>query len=362
MKILVVSYKKPSENILNQLFLNILSKKIKITFVTYESRVSTKYKTRTIKKKNSNISFFSVKNLSTLDTIIKKKKPQIILNYFIENLTYEFEKLYIHLKQKNIPSLKIIEHPFQWYRPFRKLKNKISKKKYIYDHAILCSKISEYSHKHHSFKKKYFFCNINYVQFKNDKEKIYKNKKLNVFLDENFVDHPDVKIHNLTNFPTSEKYHNQLIVFFDFIKKEFKKKVCIAAHPTTLKNKFNQYKITYDNTLKLVKKANLIMLHHSSAIDYAILSKKDLLFLTSNEINKLQDAIVINKLSKFFNTRPLNLSMKYDYKIIEKRIVRYKDNVNVYNNFVKEFIKHPKFSNSTKLEKIYNDIISYKES
>ena len=68
MKILVVSYKKPSENILNQLFLNILSKKIKITFVTYESRVSTKYKTRTIKKKNSNISFFSVKNLSTLDT------------------------------------------------------------------------------------------------------------------------------------------------------------------------------------------------------------------------------------------------------------------------------------------------------
>ncbi len=360
MKILVVSYKKPSETVLSKLFLNNLSKKIQVLFVTYESKVSIKYETTKLKKINNNIRFFSAKNLSNLDLIIKKENPQLILSHFAENLTNKFEKLYIYLKQTNVTSVRIVDQPFIWNRNFKKLTNKITKKKYIYDHGILCSKASEYSHKYHAFKNKHLFCNKNYILHSNEKIKNPKNKKINLFVDENFVNHPDIKINNLKNFPTSEKYHNQLISFFDFLKKEFKKKIYIAAHPSTLKNNYKKNRIIFNNTLKFVKIADLIILHQSSAIDYAILSKKDLLFITTDKINKSQPGVTIKKISKFFNNKPLNLSINYDSKLIKKRIVRYKDNINVYNKFINEFIKHPKFKQSIKIEKIYNRIVNEK--
>ena len=85
-----------------------------------------------------------------------------------------------------------------------------------------------------------------------------------------------------------------------------------------------------------------------------------MLFITTDKINKSQPGVTIKKISKFFNNKPLNLSINYDSKLIKKRIVRYKDNINVYNKFINEFIKHPKFKQSIKIEKIYNRIVNEK--
>ncbi len=359
MKILVISYKKPSEIVLKKLFLNNLTKKTKVTFVTYENYISSGYTTNKLKKKFFNIKFYSVKNLVDLKLIIDKFNPKFVINYFIENFNQEFENLYFFVKKFNIPIVKIIEHPFTWDLYLKRIKFKLSKKKYIYDHGILCSNFAEHSHRYHFYKNKHFFCNMNYISYYTNKKKILKDKKSNLFIDENFVNHPDVKIHKLKNFPSPKKYYSQLISFFSFIKKKLNQKIDIAAHPTTLKKNFGDNPVIFNNTFKLVKKAKLIILHQSSAIDYAILAKKDLLFITSNEINRLAEGMIINKIANFFNTKPLNLSKKYDVALINKRIASFSKNKKLYKKFIKEFIKHPNFNKFHTIDKIYSKISRY---
>ena len=357
MKIIIISYKHPSEIVLKKLFLDDLSKNTQISFITYKSSLSRLYNATKIKKK-VNIKFYSVNNLSQLDIIINKIKPKLILNYFIENLNSEFENLYFFIKKKNYLTAKIIEHPFTWNKYIKIIKNKFTKKRYIYDHGIICSKVAEYSHKYYFYKKKHFFCNMNYVSYKKNRTKINENKKLNLFIDENFAMHPDIKIHKMKNFINPKIYYEELILFFDFFKKILKEKIYIAAHPTTLINHFNKNKLIFQNTLNYVKRSKLVILHHSSAIDYAILSKKNLLFITSDEINKLIDGNTIYRMAKYFGTTPLNLSQKYNSKIIKKKIVLYEHNKRKYDIFIDEFIRHPKFKKNYKIEKIFNKINS----
>ena len=201
---------------------------------------------------------------------------------------------------------------------------------------------------------------MNYVSYEKNKTKVRTDKKLNLFIDENFVNHPDVKIHKLKNFPNEKIYYSQLESFFNFLKKRFNEKIYIAAHPTTLKNHFNKNKLIIRDTLNYVKKSKLIILHQTSAIDYAVLLKKDLLFVTSNEINKLAEGTIISKMAQYFNTQPLNLSARYNSETIKRKIAFYNNNKKKYDKFINDFIRHPKFNKFNRIDKILSKINDYK--
>ena len=365
MKILVISYKNPSNYVLKKTFVNSLKNKFKICFVTYESPISQIYSPDEIKKKYkvSNVNFFRINKISKLDTLIKDEKPNLILSYFIESLSPKFFELYFYLKKLNIPSLKIVEQPFIWREKIfmKKIYNFLSKKSFEYDYGIICSEISEFSFFKHSFKNLQYFYNMNYQVFLNIDQKKNSKKKFNVFLDENFVFHPDIKIGKVQNIPKPNIYYKQLITWFDSLNENKNEKVMIAAHPTTKKNNFNHHPIVFNKTANFIKNSKLVILHHSSAIDLAILLKKDLLFITTNEINLISDGKYISELAKYFRTSPINISKDFDIELVNDYIVKYSEKKMLYKKFKDEFIKHPLCNKTENITSIVKKMIWKKD-
>ena len=205
-----------------------------------------------------------------------------------------------------------MEPAFQSYKSLliKKVKYLIYKKKYEYDIGVCLGEISKTYYYEYKFKNL-----INYrmkdseVEIKNNNNFLKKNYC--VFLDENFVEHPDIKFannsHNLF-WPKKDIYYAELVDFFDKLEKKYNLKVIIAAHPTTKKNSFKSYKMYFEKTKSLVENSKFCILHQSSSINFSILSKKKMLFITTDEIEKCYLKKQIFELANYFNVKPLNIS------------------------------------------------------
>ena len=86
---------------------------------------------------------------------------------------------------------------------------------------------------------------------------------------------------------TCERYYPSLCRFLDYVEKELKLEVVIAAHPKSNHidhpEYFGKRRLLRDQTLHLIKKSKLVISHASTALTYVVLEKKPLLFLTSAE-------------------------------------------------------------------------------
>ena len=87
-------------------------------------------------------------------------------------------------------------------------------------------------------------------------------------------------------------------------------------------------------TAELIKESEIVLLHTSTAISFAVLWQKPLLFLTSNEMINSFVHLDIVFLSNFFSKRIVNLDNYTRQEIIEnlqkdfskKDYIEYKDN------------------------------------
>lgn len=112
-----------------------------------------------------------------------------------------------------------------------------------------------------------------------------------VFLDEYLPFHPDFEMLNMPTLKEDE-YYPQLNTFFDRIEKKYNLKVVIAAHPKAklyhVKNPYGERQVIFNETCNLVVNADFVMAHNSTAIEYAVMANKAVLFLHSQElINKM---------------------------------------------------------------------------
>lgn len=110
-----------------------------------------------------------------------------------------------------------------------------------------------------------------------------------VFIDEYLPFHPDNSINNLKTIDPSY-YYKYLNRFFRKVEERFKIPVIIAAHPKSVKYKSKNYfegrKIYFGETMSLCHKAKMILAHDSTAISYAVVFKKPLLFLNFHLMQK----------------------------------------------------------------------------
>ena len=130
--------------------------------------------------------------------------------------------------------------------------------------------------------------------------------------------------------------------FFTFISNTFDLDVKIAAHPTNFHNDFGVHKSYINNTAELVSNAELVFLHQSTSLSFPILSKKKILFLTSDQINKTNLKKSIYRLTKFFNKKPINVNKPYEKESIKKNIIAYSNKYQEYKNVI---LKHQKSPN-----------------
>lgn len=158
-----------------------------------------------------------------------------------------------------------------------------------------------------------------------------------IFIEKGMCSHPDFELHKDPPFCTPQKYYPSLNKFFTQIEKFFNNEVTICLNPKE-KNE-NLMSKNYDNrktiknfTFQAIKNCDLVISHDSTALSFAILFKKPLLIITTDEIEKnnylSMKYLTKNLCVKSINVDKLNenLDWEYESKKIIKNFEKYKYN------------------------------------
>lgn len=109
-----------------------------------------------------------------------------------------------------------------------------------------------------------------------------------VYLDETIAGHEDNKELGLAEPATPERFYPALNKFFDTVEARFGLRVVVAGYPSTKAVELRQYfggrDVVFGETATLIRDAKLVLAHASTAISYAVLWRKPIVFLTSDEI------------------------------------------------------------------------------
>jgi len=102
----------------------------------------------------------------------------------------------------------------------------------------------------------------------------------------------------------------------------------------------------------LIRDSNEVFAHYSTAISFAIIFKKPIIFLTSNNLKKSRVGKGIVDYSKLLNSPLVNMDeFISNPKEIEKKI-----NEKKYNSFYSQFIKCSEINNKSSWE-IFSDFL-----
>ncbi|QDD13373.1 hypothetical protein FIT61_02715 [Candidatus Methylopumilus rimovensis] len=152
------------------------------------------------------------------------------------------------------------------------------------------------------------------------------NYKYAVFIDQNLPYHLDFELLNLPTV-TAKKYYKSLNNFFSLIEKQYKIRIVIAAHPTAdiKKSEFYGRQVFKMQTAELIKDAEFVLMHTTSAVSFAILNFKPIIFFYTEEMFKLKTPTILDgifSLSKYLGEKAYNIDMIYEsrkFKIQQPR-------------------------------------------
>jgi len=172
-------------------------------------------------------------------------------------------------------------------------------------------------------------------------ENISKKKYLDkiVFIDQDWPMPFELAIRGGKKFVTFDKYWKSLNIFFDYLENKFNKQVIIARHPRANKNiKISNKKVVYNFTDQLIKYSFLNITHTSNAIQFALLYKKPLLIISTNELEQNKYTAVysdILALSKSLSKSVLNIDRFSEIQLLKEMEV----NNQIYNTYINNYIK-----------------------
>ncbi|MFA4991101.1 MAG: hypothetical protein WC569_00785 [Candidatus Omnitrophota bacterium] len=141
-----------------------------------------------------------------------------------------------------------------------------------------------------------------------------------VFLDEYVPFHPDQKICGGGHFVNADRYYMLLNGFFDAVEKNTGLSVVIAAHPRSCyEDKGDYFKgrsVLKGRTIQLIKESRLVLSHCSTALNFANLFYKPVVFMTCSELSKIHGDKndYIGKFAALFGKRPVAID-DYDGEV-----------------------------------------------
>jgi ribosomal protein S24E len=161
-----------------------------------------------------------------------------------------------------------------------------------------------------------------------------------VFLDSYMPYHPDFIILGENNPVSPERYFPSINKFFNLIEQEQSLKVVIAAHPSAdYSNKPSSYgnrMIYYGKTIGCVRSAKFIIAHSSTALNFAVLYRKPIIFIFTNEMSKAKEAIFIDDFASWFGKKPINIDVPYSIDWKQELTVDEKKYIVYQNTFIKK--------------------------
>ncbi|MGQ1785588.1 MULTISPECIES: hypothetical protein [unclassified Saccharicrinis] len=183
-----------------------------------------------------------------------------------------------------------------------------------------------------------------------------------VFVDQYFVHHPDFKTHHIIHDFTENQYYSEINGFLVAFKKQTGLKVVIASHPRRrdahTDDFLPEFDLLFNKTAELIKKSKIVLLHFSTAINFAVIFKKPFLLLNSDMFNNSNVLTGIMMFSTFFNKETINMS-DVNSELVSSQLDLVDEDK--YDEFLEKFIRHPKATNETfrdQLFYIYSDLKS----
>ncbi len=180
---------------------------------------------------------------------------------------------------------------------------------------------------------------LDYDIYLEDKNSEKKEEDIAVFLDEDYVFHSDYTSLGIPALTSAEEYFPFLCNFFDYIETKLDLEVVIAAHPRShyeeLPDYFQGRKVIRGKTAELVKKAKLVILQNSTSINFPVLYKKPMIFVTTDRIEKTMYGGYISKFASYFRKTPINISRNVSIDL-EKEFYVYEEG---YAKYKQDFIK-----------------------
>lgn len=203
--------------------------------------------------------------------------------------------------------------------------------KYIMPNGFPANQYSELLYTH----------SFDYDLYLKERDAVVKtDEQLGVFLDEYLPFHSDYEYTGDSNKVSAQDYYSKLQKLFDHLESIYGVQIVIAAHPRSHYEDhsvfFGKRQIIRGKTVKLVKASAFVLLHNSTALNYAVLFNKPMVFITTNAVNKsLIDPPSIECLAGYFNKKAHNLDHGIEFAL-EKDLVVDQDRYKSYKN---EYIK-----------------------
>ncbi len=361
-----------------------LSKKFKVSFLDLSNLCNKKFYNREKKKFFSSKVLLKINSLNEFRSFISKNKISCVLDISNPNS----KSLDVFRKTINENNIKLVNFQTSLYPIFKRnfflkikyffrviffnrklilyyvkklLKFNYFKKKNLYNFyydSIFCigkDGVNLNFEKHQ--KSKYIFASsLDFESYKNEKQFKKVSQNYILFLDQYLPFHNAYIHREIPPFATPEKYYKSLKNFFDFMEKNLKTKIIIATHPRSnyknLKDIFGKRKIiNYKKTNDFISRSLAVINYTSTAMSFAIIHKKPLIFYTSDEINNSHDAYHVNFLSKQLGSVLYNIDK---IPIIKKDKSLLKINKYKYRDYLNRFIRHSKSGKKSNLNKIIN--------
>jgi len=171
-------------------------------------------------------------------------------------------------------------------------------------------------------------------------------KKYNVFLDEYFPFHPDFLTMGIGYQLTPEEYYPALGNFLEVLEQKSDTETLIAAHPRSryeaLPDFFSGRPILKGKTSLLVKNANLVIAHMSTSVNFAVLYRKPIIFITSDKIKKMNSGkniagLYIQTMAEMFGKEPVNVDHLEDFSLVNLTTI----DDEAYTKYITDYIKKP---------------------
>lgn len=161
-----------------------------------------------------------------------------------------------------------------------------------------------------------------------------------VFLDDYLPLHPDYAYLGYAPEITAEEYYSLMRNFFEYMEASFNIQIIVAAHPRSDYEGHPEYfgprPVIKGKTAELVRKARFVLLHNSTSINFAVLYKKPMIFLTADKIegSRIEDPS-IKWLASFFGKKAHNLDESPDIDLGQELCI----DENAYSLYKNNYIK-----------------------
>lgn len=119
---------------------------------------------------------------------------------------------------------------------------------------------------------------------KDSSERVIEEKYM-VLLDIFFAQHAEAKHLSSRSDELAVQYQHSMNRYFDWLEKEYRCEVVIAAHPSSdYKTKWNGRKVIKNKTVELVKDAEWVIMHASTSNVLALLFNKPVVYLINTSM------------------------------------------------------------------------------